>query len=70
MLEFSHQKYELGMESSYWCLLEALKIMGEVIPVHWNKFWGTTESLLRRGGNVATVSMSAQITTMPALIVD
>ena len=48
------------------------KMMGEVIPAHWNKFWGQTDSLLRRGrgGNVATASMSAQIVTMPAQIVE
>ena len=31
--------------------------MDEVIPEHWNKFYGSTESLLRRGGNIATASM-------------
>ena len=35
--------------------------MGEVIPAHRNKFWGPTESFLRRRENVATASMSAQI---------
>ena len=46
--------------------------MGEVILAHWNNIWGTTESLLRRrrGGNVATASMLAQIVTMPAQTVD
>ena len=32
----------------------SIKMMSEVIPKHWNKFWGPTELLLRRGGNVAT----------------
>ena len=40
--------------------------MGGVISAHWNKYWGPIESLLRRGGNVATASMSAQIVTIPA----
>ena len=51
-------------------LTRSTKMMGEVIPAHWNKFWGPTDSLLRRGGNVATASMSAQIVTMPAHIVE
>ena len=42
-------------------LTRSTKMMSEIIPAHWNEFWGPTESLLRRGENVATASMSAQI---------
>ena len=53
-------------------LTRSIKIKVEVIPAHWNKFWGPTESLLWRwrGGNVVNASMLAQIVTMLAQIVD
>ena len=53
-------------------LTRSIKVIGEVIPSHWNKFWWPAESLLRRGKgeNVVTASMSAQTVKMPAQIAD